>query len=267
MQQFSNGKYLGQTTFEIRTNGFIISRNQYHADFSSSWHYHENPHITFILKGGSLEKRRKESIECVPGMLLFYNKQEKHKNELYRKGSKNFSIEFESNWLEKNGVNKNSFKDDFIINDPLIKKSFVKIIQDAHLQKSLLAIEATISDILTGINLSKKNYQTPPTWLHKVKDLLQDPINHPLSLTELANTVKIHPVTISKMFPHFIGYTLGDYIRNRKIEKSISKLCQKHIPLEIIAEECGFADHAHFSRQFKKTKGITPSAYRKLIFS
>ena len=30
-----------------------------------------------------------------------------------------------------------------------------------------------------------------------------------------------------------------------------------------VALECGFNDHSHFSKSFKRLKGLTPSEYRK----
>ena len=96
MQQFANGQYLGINAFERQFNGLITTQNRYEADLYSEWHYHKNPYFAFILKGGSVEKRKPAEIECLPGMLLFYSTQEKHKNERYQAGSRNFSLEFSS---------------------------------------------------------------------------------------------------------------------------------------------------------------------------
>lgn len=44
------------------------------------WHSYKNHHITLIFEGGNREEREKEAIEAVPGKVLFYNKQELHRN-------------------------------------------------------------------------------------------------------------------------------------------------------------------------------------------
>ena len=268
MQQFTNGKYLGQNTFENRFNGLIISQNQYQTGFSSNWHYHENPYFAFILKGGSLERRKEQDVECTPGMLLFYNTREAHKNEEYREGSKNFSIEFERSWFENMNLYQNMFEGGFIIEDFSIKKILLKIMSEAKSNNNemQLSIESSILQILSTLSGTKSNYTTPPQWLVDLKELLHDAPVQSYSLSGLARFFGVHPVTISKLFPHFFGCTIGEYIREIKIEKSLQLLCKKHISLDTIALECGFADNPHFTRTFKKSKGLSPSQYRSIIF-
>lgn len=38
-----------------------------------------------------------------------------------------------------------------------------------------------------------------------------------------------------------------------------------HLSLGSVAESCGFADQAHFSRRFKALHGMTPSEYRATL--
>lgn len=268
MQQFNNGKYLGINTFEHHFDGIIVSQTRYEADFSSDWHYHENPYFAFVLKGGSVETRRKDKLECLPGMLLFYSSQERHKNEKYQAGTKNFSIEFETNWLKKMHISKRNFDGGFVIEEQKVKDSLFKTMSELRHQNSetQLAVEMLTAEMLGYFSMVKTNYSTAPDWLRQIKDLLHDSPCKPPSLNKLANLSGVHPVTISKLFPRFFGKTIGDYIRGIKLEKSLELLAKKHIPLETIALQCGFSDHAHFSRIFKKRKGFTPSQYREFIF-
>src|SRR5438067_11088257 len=102
MKIFSKGEYLGTKQDQKEIGGLLFSKTFYEEGMKSGWHYHENPYITIILRGGSIEKRRKNEIECKPGDVIFYNWQEVHKNQNYRKDSKNFNIEFEYTWFQKN---------------------------------------------------------------------------------------------------------------------------------------------------------------------
>ena len=131
MQKLENGRYLSGNTFEKRFDGLIISQNSYQENYCSSWHYHENSYFAFILKGGSLELRKKNDIECTPGLLLFYNTQEPHKNEQYLPGSKNFNIEFQNSWFENMHIEKNALEGGMIIKEPIIKSLFLKIMSEA----------------------------------------------------------------------------------------------------------------------------------------
>jgi lipopolysaccharide export system protein LptA len=67
-------------------------------------------------------------VECTPGMPLFYNTQEKHKKEKYKANSRNFSLEFEENWLKLIDNEKLLFEGSFMFENQLVKDSFLKII-------------------------------------------------------------------------------------------------------------------------------------------
>jgi AraC family transcriptional regulator len=267
MQRYSDGKYLGANTYETRINGLIISENKYQAGFSSQWHYHENPYFAFILKGGSLEKRKTGDVACSPGMLLFYNTQEIHKNEQYKEGSKNFSIEFEREWFGCMDLNADTLEGGFVVENFEIKKLIIQMMGEVPYKTSELQVsfESALVGILSSLSGDNVVCKKAPTWLIQLKEMLHDMPLHPFSLTELSRIFGVHPVTISRLFPHFFGSTIGEYIRELKIEHSFPMLAKKHISLHEVATSCGFADHPHFTRAFRKSRGMTPSQYRSLL--
>ena len=268
MKQLSSGKYLGVNSFEYRFDGIILTQNRYES-VSSEWHFHENSYFTFILRGGCVENRKKTKIECFPGMLLFYSNQEHHQNEKYVEGSRHFSIEMEENWFRRMAINRSGFEGRFVIRNQKVNESLLKIIPELQNwnNETQLTIEMLVAEMLGNFSNVNSEYSTAPNWLREIKDLLHDSPYKKFSLTELARFASVHPVTISKLFPRFFGTTIGEYVRKIKLEKSFALLAKKHIPIETIALQCGFSDHAHFSRVFKMHKGITPSQYRQFIFS
>ncbi|HVX27614.1 MAG TPA: AraC family transcriptional regulator [Parafilimonas sp.] len=268
MQQLTKGTYLGRNVLERRFSGLIISENQYQPDFSSEWHYHQNPYFALILRGGSLERRKKENIECLPGHLLYYNCQEPHKNEKYCKGSKNFSVEFEDEWFTNFCIDRNRLQGNMLIQNPALKTLFLKMLfafkyEDLQLEMN---IESLILQTFSFLLKDHKDYRIAPKWLMEVKDYLHETSQQKISLPDLAKQFDVHPVTISKLFPHFFHCTLGEYTRKIKIEKALHLLTKKNMALEIISYECGFADHAHFTRMFKKYTSFTPAQYRAFLF-
>ena len=62
-----------------------------------------------------------------------------------------------------------------------------------------------------------------------------------------------------------IGVTPHAFIQNAKLERACELLSDpgwRHAPIMRIAEQCGFADAAHFSRAFFARHGAAPSAWR-----
>ncbi len=68
---------------------------------------------------------------------------------------------------------------------------------------------------------------------------------------------------LSHTFTRVHGVSIGKYILNKKIEESKLMLTESKTSVADIAESLGFDDTSYYCRVFKKSVGITPSAYRK----
>ncbi len=265
MQVLSEGEYLGQNVTQLRKGGLIITKCNYMEGLSSNWHYHENSFFTFILKGGSIEKRKKEEFFCSPGMVLLYLPNEPHRNLNYKKNSRNFTIEIEDGWLNKFGL-KEIPKSLTIVNNPLVKNKILNILSELTEpdELSAITIETILLDSISILNSTKHEHRKP-AWVYMLNNLLRDEFNFDGDLNQLSKILSIHPVTISKYFPKYFHSTIGDYIRKIKTEKSLSDLSKKSISLQEIASKYGFVDNAHYTKIFKKNTGLTPSQYRQFI--
>lgn len=201
-------------------------------------------------------------------MLLFYSNQERHKNEGYVDGSRHFSMELKESWLKRLAIDTSAFEGKANVRNRRVKRSLLRIIPELRNKnnETHLMIEMSIADALGEFSNFSFNYSTAPDWLRQIRELLHDSPYKKLSLTELAEFAGVHPVTLSKLFPRFFGMTIGDYIREIKLEKSFALLTRRHVSLQAIALQCGFSDHAHYSRVFKLHKGITPSQYRQFVY-
>jgi AraC-like DNA-binding protein len=63
------------------------------------------------------------------------------------------------------------------------------------------------------------------------------------------------------------GLSAGQYLTRARIERACNRLRRTDAPISLIAQECGYADQAAFTRQFRKSVRLTPKAYRTLAAS
>lgn len=84
-----------------------------------------------------------------------------------------------------------------------------------------------------------------------------------ISIKELADTIHISNVHLSRVFSKTFGMPPKKYIIERKLEAVASMLTHTAMPINEICEQVGFIDMSYFNKLFKKKYGASPRNYRK----
>ena len=84
-----------------------------------------------------------------------------------------------------------------------------------------------------------------------------------LSVKTLAESVYLTPTYLSGLFKKRTGRTIGQYLTELRIAKSLEFLKDKQLKLYHIAELVGYDDPNYFAKIFKRHIGMTPSEYRE----
>ncbi len=266
MKILPKGTYLGCQTDHLNYGQMIFSKTEYRLKENQSWHRHENSFFAYFLKGGNRELRKSKEFTCNPGTLLFYKPQEYHCNKDYSFGCRIFHVEIDNAWFDKHDVKPENIHSSQI-DDHLAKNIFLNMIREFNIRDELSqsSMQALVIYVLNLLGRQSVAGKQIPLWKYHVEELIREEPCSNHSLTEIAKKLNIHPVTLSREFPKYFHSTFGSYIRRQRIEKALLLLARKSIPISEIADSCGFSDSGNFSRSFKKLRGITPDAYRKLI--
>ena len=105
--------------------------------------------------------------------------------------------------------------------------------------------------------------KTPPKWLTRIVERLEDEYTQRHTNTELAGVVGIHPVHLARTFRKYYGRSVGTYLKEIRIHRAILLVMQKKLTLAEISYLSGFSDQSHFTRAFKDIVGITPGEFRR----
>jgi AraC-like DNA-binding protein len=84
----------------------------------------------------------------------------------------------------------------------------------------------------------------------------------PPPVAELASTASLSPGAFHRFFKRHTGRTVVDYIAQLRIGQACQRLIETERPIGLIAAEAGYLNLAHFNRQFKKLRGLTPRELR-----
>lgn len=106
---------------------------------------------------------------------------------------------------------------------------------------------------------------TAPAWLRHARRLLREQVFDDAgrcSVAELAQRLRVHPSTLSRVFSQHMGQAPLQYARALRLEKAVALLDGKR-SLSELALACGFYDQAHFCRQFSAAYGLSPQKWRQ----
>jgi AraC family transcriptional regulator len=95
----------------------------------------------------------------------------------------------------------------------------------------------------------------------RARRLLDDPERR-LSVSALARTINVHPVHLARQFRQTYGVSVREYRTIQLVKRAANLVLGTRIPLSQIAHECGFADHSHMCRAFRRVAGWSPSRLR-----
>ena len=99
--------------------------------------------------------------------------------------------------------------------------------------------------------------------LSNVLTFVDENIDQTLRLPELARIAGLSGYQLDKRIHALFGLSAGQYITRARIEHACNLLKQSMAPISTIALDCGYSDQAAFSRQFRRSLGLSPAAYRK----
>ena len=95
-----------------------------------------------------------------------------------------------------------------------------------------------------------------------------DPANpRILRVSDLANTIGVHPHTASRLFARSVGTGLQAFLTQHRIAVAQSLLASTDAKIPDIAASAGFGSSSQFHAIFLRETGLTPSRYRRSVHS
>ncbi|MDB4265178.1 AraC family transcriptional regulator [bacterium] len=93
--------------------------------------------------------------------------------------------------------------------------------------------------------------------------LLHQHYRENIAIADLAKTANLSLSSFLRKFKACFGMTPKTYLRHLRVQEACHLIVQTTQPFAQISHHCGFADQAHFSREFSRIMKEPPSSYRK----
>lgn len=99
--------------------------------------------------------------------------------------------------------------------------------------------------------------------MHRVLEYIDQHLDEQLELNTLARVANFSSFHFHRLFTAWLGETLGDYVRRRRIETAALRLvAQPRLAVTQVALSVGFGSTEAFARAFKTRFGTTPTDWR-----
>ena len=84
-----------------------------------------------------------------------------------------------------------------------------------------------------------------------------------IRLEDLARVANLSTISLSRYFKQELGVSVSEYVTKVKIDNATRLLLDTELAISDIATESGFNNLSNFNRQFRKSKGCSPSEFKE----
>ena len=116
-----------------------------------------------------------------------------------------------------------------------------------------------ISKDLQAANERSEDYSR----VAKVVQHIQASFNEPLRVNDLARQAGLSAYQLEQRLRKIFQLTAGQLIQKVRMENAVRRLRESADTIADVALSCGYSDQSAFTRQFRKTSGISPLEYRR----
>lgn len=86
-----------------------------------------------------------------------------------------------------------------------------------------------------------------------------------LSIKTISSSINVSKTVLYKKFHEKFNCTVSEYIKRKRIEKSVKLLEQGNMSIEEISQKVGFSSASYYSKTFKAYMGKSPLKYKKTM--
>ena len=240
---------------------FTLTETAYPPRLKLPEHSHQTAYFCFILQGTFTEVYGRHSRTRSASTLVYHPPEEVHSDQFHSR-VRCFNVQINAHLHQQ--VVELSRPADF--QGGTLTHLATKLYREFRGmdEVSALVIEGLALEMVAAAARSVKTSRgVPPPWLGRAREMLHENFAEGLTVADIAAAVGIHPTHLAREFHRYYRRTVGEYVRQRRVEFACRQISASDDPLSEIAMAAGFFDQSHFTRTFKLLTGMTPAAYRK----
>ncbi|HTH65672.1 MAG TPA: AraC family transcriptional regulator [Gemmatimonadales bacterium] len=230
---------------------------------SLATHEHSTPFFTYVLRGEYLERTHGLQRECRRGAVIFHPPCEAHDNAVGPRGTMSLNVEITPELWDELAVG------DMVPGRVLsgdVEWLAAAVWREFHREDAAraLALDEAVALLCSSLRADQRCQRSPSARrLAASAEYISQHLTPTPRLAEVAHVAGVHPMHLARLFRKRFGYSMGEFVRRRRIAWACGQLAGSDATIAAIALAAGFADQAHFTRTFRRITSCTPRWYRQ----
>jgi len=130
-------------------------------------------------------------------------------------------------------------------------------------------VHETLSQLLQAQWTPRRNVSMKgglaPAVRRRLADYIDAHLERNITLGMLAEAAGLSEYHFARMFRISFGMAPHAWIAGRRVDRARHLLQTSGLPLQQVADACGYADLSHFSHRFRAAVGVSPRQYRQVL--
>ncbi len=106
-------------------------------------------------------------------------------------------------------------------------------------------------------------HEVDPAPLARAREYVQQHLGRRINREELSRAAGVSPATLQRLTASALHMSPAAWCLQQRIDAAGELLARSRLPLATIATRFGFCDAFHFSRMFRRRKGVAPTLWRR----
>lgn len=245
-------------------------------------HYHQGHEILLVLEGRIRVSLEREVHTAGPGDLVIFSRFEAHAVEVLTPRYCRYTLQIGH---EGNGY----ILEDPVLSSALVNRSpgfcrvvstgedapaFVALLEELLREQAAPAAMGALQAELLLRQFIVRLYRLMPgifsaqqtrsaAIVSQVQREMEQRFREPFTLEALAVKYHISPSHLAHSFKAITGFAPMEYLAACRLDAAKDRLSTTGLSIQQIVDQCGYTDDSNFSRTFRRSTGLTPTAFRK----
>ena len=255
--RLAKGFYFGENVRQTRCPTVWFTLTRYAPLSEHELHVHEDPGLFAVLSGQYSESRDSGSLDQEPFTVVLHEDRFPHESRIGPAGALGLNISFNREWFRSEGVSLSGFGMDL----PLIRAQILRLV--AYLGSNDICGSENAALELVGMCATLRPGRLSRANLVSARCQLEGAFAQPLSFSDLASSLGVHPAYLSRSFREEFGCSMSEHLTVLRLGEAV-RLILEGRKMGEAAVQAGFYDQPQFCRAFRATLGSKPGSLRSL---